>query len=128
MNYAKAYLNTARNVETPRQTEQAVFIRLTRGLESAEGNELIKILDENRRWWVQLMLDLMEPTNGHPQEIRASLISIGNWVNRHTSQVLAGNAKPDALAEVNRSMIRGLAATTPNTQEANDGATHHSRA
>ena len=41
--------------------------------------------------------------------LRAQIISLGLWVSRHASEVARGDADIDALIDVNRSIMEGLA-------------------
>ncbi|HEX8420924.1 MAG TPA: flagellar biosynthesis regulator FlaF [Sphingomonas sp.] len=48
--------------------------------------------------------------------MRASIVSLGLWVDRHTSDVAAGREGIDPLIEVNRTIIEALhegSAATP---------------
>ena len=46
--------------------------------------------------------------NQLPDTLRASIISIALWVDRFTSDVVAGRDSIDGLIQVNRSISEGL--------------------
>ncbi|MBK1669545.1 hypothetical protein CKO28_16015 [Rhodovibrio sodomensis] len=127
-----AYTAATIRHENPRQGEVAVMIRLTRMLEEAgAGSELISALDENRRYWTKLMAHLADDANQLPEVTRAQLISIGNWVGRFSSQVIAGKAERAPLIDINKAIIAGLrqqAAAPTEEAEVQDGAAYHGTA
>ena len=120
-----AYKQTIREVENPRDIERRVFSNITYSLEQtgktfdeaqtrmdrfkALSGGLAEALSENQRFWSTLKHDLATPENGLPPALRASLLSLALWVDRHTGQVLAGAAQVEPLISVNRSVAAGLA-------------------
>jgi len=69
----------------------------------------IDALDWNRRVWTVLADDCANPANGLPKPLRASIISLGMWVGRHTSAVIRRQEQIEPLIEVNRLIMQGLA-------------------
>ena len=65
-------------------------------------------LDWNRRLWSVLATDCAQPNNALPDALRANVISLGLWVNRHTSAVMSGEETFEPLIEVNRAIMQGL--------------------
>jgi flagellar protein FlaF len=113
MSYA-AYQTAARVAEQPRMAEQRIFAQVTAALERVRGNdnsaEVAQACFDNCRLWNALADDLNHDGNGLPEDLKARLISLAIWVNKHTGAVLRGEARLDALIDVNRSIIRGLTA------------------
>ena len=72
--------------------------------------EIAEALDANRRLWSVLSADCSTPENGLPLALRAQIISLALWVARHSSKVLSEGADVEALIDVNRAMMEGLAA------------------
>ena len=60
--------------------------------------------------WNIFSADCTSPGNELPRELRASIISLALWVNRFSSEVIAGRESINDLIEVNRSVMEGLAA------------------
>ncbi|WP_102223661.1 flagellar biosynthesis regulator FlaF [Acidimangrovimonas sediminis] len=124
MSYAAAYQRTVADTETPRQIERRLMSRVTGALEhfqprfdaTGDANLRLAVLAdglgdavwENQRLWQNFLADLSDPANALPAPLRAGLISIGLWVERHSQQVLRGKAGVAALVEVNNNIIRGL--------------------
>lgn len=111
----KAYQSVAQRAEDPRSTEYRLFAEVTRALMSAselpaaEIGARMSALDWNRRLWSVLSTDCANQANGLPVQLRANIISLGLWVNRHTSAVMTGDEGFEPLIEVNRAMMQGLA-------------------
>ena len=110
----KAYQNAAQQAEDPRSVEYRLFAEVTRALICASELEATDIggrmtaLDWNRRLWSVLATDCAQPANGLPAPVRANIVSLGLWVNRHTSAVMSGAETFAPLIEVNRTMMQGL--------------------
>jgi flagellar biosynthesis activator protein FlaF len=109
------YQRTQRQAESPRETEYRLFAQVTAALMRAHdqnltGPALVDALDWNRRLWSTLSTDCGLGGNGLPNALRGQIISIALWVSRYSSDVAAGKAGIDALIDVNRSIMDGLAA------------------
>ncbi len=110
----KAYQSVAQQAEDPRSVEYRLFAEVTRSLMAASQLDATDIggrmtaLDWNRRLWSVLATDCAQPANSLPDALRANIISLSMWVNRHTSAVMAGCETFDPLIEVNRAMMQGL--------------------
>jgi flagellar protein FlaF len=110
----KAYQTTAARAEDPRQTEYRLFGQVTRALMEAEQldksfiRERMDALDWNRRMWSMLGSDCSLATNGLPEQLRANIISLSIWVNKHTSLVMRNKEDFSPLIDVNRIIMQGL--------------------
>ena len=71
--------------------------------------EMIKALNWNRRLWILLQNDCASERNVLPDEVRAGIISLSIWVERHSRKVIQQDAEVDSLIDVNRSIMGGLA-------------------
>ena len=115
----KAYQTTAARAEDPRQTEYRLFGQVTRALMEAEQldksfiRERMDALDWNRRMWSMLGSDCALATNGLPEQLRANIVSLSIWVNKHTSLVMRNKEDFAPLIDVNRIIMQGL---LPQTQ------------
>lgn len=111
----QAYQKTQKFVESPRDTEFRLFGQVTgaliRAKESGVKNgEFVDALDWNRRMWSTFSTDCSVEGNQLPADLRARIISIALWVSRYTSDVIRGSGDIDALIDVNRAIMEGLAA------------------
>lgn len=102
--------------ETPRATEYRLVGEITGELLAAwdrglRGPLLMPALHRNREMWSTFSAACGAPGNGLPEALRASIISLALWVDRFTSDVVAGQEEIGPLVEVNRSVLEGLAAS-----------------
>lgn len=108
-----AYQRVRSLVETPRAAEHRLMTQITGEMMMARdadlrGGPLMQILHRNREAWNVLSADCAAPGNGLPDALRAGIVSIALWVDRFTSDVMAGREAIDHLIDVNRSIIDGL--------------------
>jgi flagellar protein FlaF len=120
----KAYQSTAARAEDPRQTEYRLFGQVTRALMEAEKldrsqiRERMDALDWNRRMWSVLAGDCASDANQLPAQIRANIISLSIWVNKHTSLVMRNKEEIAPLIDVNRIIMQGLLPNRANQAQA----------
>ncbi|MCR9149161.1 MAG: flagellar biosynthesis regulator FlaF [Rhodobacteraceae bacterium] len=109
-----AYSNPGQPTRTPRTTEYEAFARITHRLKAAAAldksgfSSLVRALHENRELWTILAADVAGSGNGLPPQLRAQIIYLYEFTMQHTSKVLAGDARPDVLIDINTAVMRGL--------------------
>ncbi|WP_417317855.1 flagellar biosynthesis regulator FlaF [Emcibacter sp.] len=111
----EAYQKTQTATETHSQTEYRIFTEVTRALMEAKDlqktdKRLHEALHWNRRLWSTLATDCAVEGNKLPDVVRAQIISLSIWVGKYSSQVARGEENIDALINVNRNIMDGLAA------------------
>lgn len=110
----QAYQNAARKTEGPRQTEYRAFAAATRGLIDAaalpesEVGRRAEALALNRRLWSLLASDCAADGNQLSKSLRAQIISLSLFVDRHSSAIMRQGASFDVLIDINRSIMQGL--------------------
>ncbi len=110
----QAYQKAAQRAENPRDAEYRLFGQVTRALiDAAEADEAdlhrrIDALDWNRRVWSALATDCSNSANSLPQSVRAHIISLSLWVNRHTSAVMRKEEDFEPLIDINKMIMQGL--------------------
>lgn len=115
----QAYQNAAKKTEGPRQTEYRAFAAATRGLIDAaslpatEVGRRMEALALNRRLWSLLAADCSADGNQLSQALRAQIISLSLFVDKHSSQVMRAGASFDVLIDINRTIMQGLAPSAP---------------
>lgn len=113
----RAYQQAAQRAESPRETEYRLFGQVTRALISAseaDPSDLrarVDALDWNRRMWSTLGAACADSENALPDPLRASLISLSIWVDKHTSAVIRREEDIVDLIDVNRMIMQGLSGT-----------------
>jgi flagellar protein FlaF len=98
-------------VRSARGAEYAVFARVTQALAAAEPRgfaALAEAVVDNQRLWATLAEDLMGEANALPVPLRAQLVSLAEFVRRHSLAVLAGRASAEALVDINTAIMKGL--------------------
>ena len=121
MSIAK-YTVAQNTTENPRQTEYRLFAVVTKSLLASNAKErrdpeFFKAVDWNRRLWLTLQADLMHEDNGFSDSLKAQIISLAIWVDKHSRKAIRGDATLDALISVNRTIMEGLA-TVPGATKA----------
>lgn len=109
-----AYQSVQRFAEVPRTTEHRLMGQITGEMIAARdvghtGAALASALHRNREMWHVFSTDCASSGNGLPDQLRAGIISLALWVDRYTTDVIAGREKIDDLIDVNRSIMEGLA-------------------
>ena len=99
--------------ENPRQTEYRLFSEITRGLMAAGAGdrasaEFKGAIERNRALWVALRTDLESEANWLAPDLKAKLISLAVWVERHSGLVLKSEADVGPMIAVNRAIMEGL--------------------
>jgi Flagellar biosynthesis regulator FlaF len=111
----QAYKTAATRTENPREMEYRLFGQVTRALMHASTTDpsdiatRIDALDWNRRLWSTLATDCANPDNAMDKSLRAQIISISLFVSRHSSAVMRGEDDFEALIDINRMVMQGLA-------------------
>jgi flagellar biosynthesis activator protein FlaF len=109
----RAYQNTQRITEDPRQTEYRLFGQVTGALIDAQrsgksGGPLSEAIDWNRQLWRTLAADCLDDRNQLPQDVRAKIVSLSLWVSKYSKEVTRKGASLDPLISINRTIMQGL--------------------
>ena len=110
----RAYQQTARRTENPREVEYQLFAQVTSALVEAQKTgkadlrKLMDALDWNRRLWSAMSMDCASPDNGLPAMLRANIISLAIFVSKYTSQVMREDEDIQDLIDINRLIMQGL--------------------
>lgn len=109
-----AYGKNSMPMRTDRGIECEIFARVTRFM-TASANagdkafpKLAEALHSNRLLWNALAVDVADPQNELPEEVRAQIFYLAEFVNAHTRKVLLRQASVDALYDINMAVMRGL--------------------
>ena len=112
-----AYQRARTMVESPRATEHRLMSQITGDMISAHeaglnGAALMPVLHRNREVWSAFCAVCGSTGNELPDALRASIISLGLWVERFTSEVATGRESIEELIGINRTIIEGLTPPT----------------
>jgi flagellar protein FlaF len=111
----QAYQRAATRAESPREIEYralgvvtAALIRV-RETGRLDPGALAAAIHDNRRLWRIFAADCGDPSNALPQPVRARIISLALFVERHSGAVMREGADVDPLVDINRTMMEALA-------------------
>lgn len=117
------YVSATKSTGMPRSIEYQLFSRITGQLNrsaqsGAPVSELAAALHDNLALWQTLGLDVADPDNELPAQLRAQLFYLFEFTRAHTSKVLRGEAEVQALIDINTSIMRGLRQAPPTEEGA----------
>ncbi|MBM1308769.1 flagellar biosynthesis regulator FlaF [Sulfitobacter mediterraneus] len=111
----RAYAPTAAPTKSHRSVEYEVIARITfrlkQAIETDKFPQLLEALHENRKLWRTLAVEVADDNNLLPSELRARIFYLAEFTDIHTSKVIAKQATPVALLEINTAILRGLKQT-----------------
>lgn len=97
---------------SPRSVELQLFgeitSRLRRASDCGSFAQMAAALHENRRLWMRLAADVADSGNGLSAELRAQILYLAEFTNRHSRCVLRESADPSILIEINMAVMHGL--------------------
>lgn len=109
-----AYRRQTETIRTGRGIEYDAFARITYRLQAAAKSgpvgfgELASALHANRRLWTILVTDVADRNNPLPPALKAQIVSLAEFVRRHSSTLLRGEGSVEILVEINSAIMRGL--------------------
>lgn len=116
----------------PARTEAWALLEAARELHLSKDAPLDRrraALRRNWRLWTIFQASLLDESNTMPAGVRANLLGLANFIDRHTAGVLADGdpSKIDVLVNINRQISEGLldgqrAAVAPRPQAATASA------
>ena len=112
-----AYRSAISRAEHPRATEHRLLGQITGEMMAAKsaghsGAALMPALHRNREVWTAFATDCGARGNGLPDGLRAGIISLALWVERYTSQVIAGRESIDELRVYRERVFRAEAGSS----------------
>jgi flagellar protein FlaF len=99
---------------TGRDSEYAVFAQVTSALGAIDESDrrsyaaLARAVNDNQRLWSTLAVDLLDDGNRLPVPLRAQLLSLAEFVRKHSMAVLGGRASVAPLIDINTAIMKGL--------------------
>lgn len=116
------YAKPTQELGTARGIEYKAFSKVTARLASWNEEEdsfgsLAEALCENQLLWTILGADVADKGNELPEQLRAQLFYLTEFTNHQTRKIMAKEAKPAILVEINTSIMRGLRDCADNIHE-----------
>ena len=109
-----AYASASGSIRTERDSEYAVFAQVTHALRAVDETDrgvfpqLARAVTDNQRLWGVLAEDLLNDNNLLPVPLRATLVSLAEFVRKHSLAVLGGRASVAPLIDINTAIMKGL--------------------
>lgn len=131
--YNKSGYASTPQANSPRQTEAWALIEAARriavSLQEAEGKDnadpkvraaLREPLRLNWRLWTIFQGELLSEDSDIPEDIRVNMLTLCNWVDKHTVKCLAEPTAENiaGLIDINRNIASGLLENSQPDQEA----------
>ncbi|WP_040604491.1 flagellar biosynthesis regulator FlaF [Sagittula stellata] len=116
----RAYAQNARTTQTPRGTEYELIARVTHRIKAAAEAgpmaypKLVEALSDNQRLWTTLAIDVADEGNALPQDLRARIFYLAEFVQQQTSKVLTRKGRITPLLEINAAILKGLSGRRTN--------------
>lgn len=110
----RGYSNQGSATKSPRSIEYELIAKVTHRIrEAAKAGQaqypaLVQALSDNQRLWTALAVDVADEGNELPQELRARIFYLAEFVSQHTNLVLNRKARITPLLEINAAILRGL--------------------
>ena len=115
----RGYAENAVTTRNERRSEYDVFARVTQGLRDtatkAKTNfpAYAEALHLNRRLWTALVVDIADPDNPIPEDLKARVMYLSEFTQQHTRKILRTGASVMPLLEINMAVMRGLKSEGP---------------
>ncbi len=115
----RAYQQTQKANLTPREVEAMAFTKAAVMLDEARAkgpdakDARAQALRFNHLLWTIIQADITEPANTLPPALKANIMSLSIYVDKHTSECLRSSDPEELqiLIDINRNMAAGLRAT-----------------
>ena len=108
----QAYAPTSAPIRSDRSAEYDVIARISFRLKSAiekkDFKALLDAMHENRKLWRTFAIDVADPGNQLPTDLRARIFYLAEFTDHHTSKVIAEKVSAVPLLEINTAIMRGL--------------------
>jgi flagellar protein FlaF len=119
-NAARAYEEGGKTTASSRELESSALFKAARILETCQRTwnqedrpaRLAEALRYNLRLWTLFQVELSQPENELPRDLRVDLLRLSAFVDQRTFEIMA-EPRPEklqALIDINRQIASGLAA------------------
>ncbi|ABG29892.1 flagellar biosynthesis regulator FlhF [Roseobacter denitrificans] len=108
----RAYAPTQAPIKTARSTEYEVIARIShrmkRAMQQDDFPALAEALHENNKLWTTLAIDVGNPDNLLPDELRARIVYLADFTRQHSHKVMRKTETAVPLLEINAAILKGL--------------------
>jgi len=110
----RSYKAVQKDMMSDKAIELRVFMSVTaqlKALDKADRNYFVKLSDaiiDNLKLWKIVFIDLVDPKNPLPMDLKNQLLGLSEFTETHSRKVLLSEAEPDVLVDINNAIIGGL--------------------
>ncbi len=110
----KAYGEVKQRTAGEKEIEFALFRQITDALKEVSERDDVQPTDwadaihRNQQLWTTIAIDLLQPGNGLPDEMKRSLLYLAEFVRQTSMKIMAGDGDIVDLIEVNQTIMNGL--------------------
>ncbi len=110
----EGYGRNAVPIKSHRAAEYETIARISHRLRAAAMNksknyaEYVSALSDNSRLWTALAVDVAQPENDLPQDLRARIFWLAEFTTHETRRLLKDEGDVGILIEVNAAILQGL--------------------
>lgn len=110
----RGYAENAVSTRNGRRAEYEAISQITQRLRNAATKSnadfpsYAEALHLNQRLWAALVVDVADPQNPLPGELKARIIYLAEFTQHHTRRILRKKASVLPLLEINMAVMRGL--------------------
>ena len=110
----KAYGEVTQRTAGEKDIELALFQQITNELRNVSDADTVQPTDwaeaihRNQQLWTTIAIDLLNPGNALPEEMKRSLLYLAEFVRQNSLKILSGEGDIADLIEINQSIMMGL--------------------
>nr|WP_321360600.1 flagellar biosynthesis regulator FlaF [uncultured Hyphomonas sp.] len=110
----KAYGEVKQRTAGEKEIEFALFRQITDALQDVSEKDDVQPTDwadaiyRNQQLWTTIAIDLLQPGNALPDEMKRSLLYLAEFVRQNSMKIMAGDGDIADLIEINQSIMNGL--------------------
>ncbi len=110
----KAYGEVKQRTAGEKEIEFALFRQITDALQDVSEKDDVQPTDwadaiyRNQQLWTTIAIDLLQPGNALPDEMKRSLFYLAEFVRQNSMKIMAGEGDIADLIEINQSIMNGL--------------------
>lgn len=108
----QAYAPSQAPTKTARGAEYEVIARIShrikRAMQQDDFPALAAALHENNKLWTALAIDVGNPNNSLPTELKARIVYLADFSLQHSRKVLRKTESAVHLLEINAAILKGL--------------------
>ena len=110
----EGYGRNAVPIKSHRAAEYETIARISHRLRAAAVDrnknyaEFVTALSENNKLWTTLAIDVAQPENDLPQDLRARIFWLAEFTTHETKRILRNQGDVGILIEVNAAVLQGL--------------------